>query len=76
VAKALDVANGARLSSASDPSQVAAMGFKTGALGRLVAVVETYPDLKAERSPKSSDLPPRPSMAKSMVPGIGLGYRI
>jgi LemA protein len=56
VAKARDVADGARLSSASDPSQVAAMGLLgradlalTGALGRLVAVVEAYPDLKADR---------------------------
>jgi LemA protein len=56
VTKARNAASGARLSSAADPSQVGAMALLgqadlalTGALGRFAAVVERYPDLKADR---------------------------
>lgn len=56
VVKARDTASGARLSTAADPSQVGAVSMLgqadlalTGALGRLTALVESYPNLKADR---------------------------
>ena len=56
VVKARDKAAGARLSASGDPSQVGALAILgradldlSGALGRLAAVVESYPDLKADR---------------------------
>jgi LemA protein len=56
VTAARDSAAGARLSAAADPSQVGALALLgradqalAGALGRLTAVVESYPDLKADK---------------------------
>jgi LemA protein len=56
VIKARDAAAGALKSSNADPSQLGALALLgkadlalTGALGRLAAVVESYPDLKADR---------------------------
>ena len=56
VVLASDRAAGARLSASGDPSKVGALAILgradldlSGALGRLAAVVESYPDLKADR---------------------------
>jgi LemA protein len=57
VIRARDQASQARLSAAGDPSQTAALqrlsqadGSLSGLLGRLAVVVESYPELKADRT--------------------------